>query len=103
MLVDTDVLIWHLRGYAQATRRLDELDALTQSSLAAFLLYPAAAQPAGLKTRCVEAGFPASFAAGRLGRATSSPPHFGHTDHSNPSAHASQNVAGNLAAEGGPG
>ena len=25
MLVDTDVLIWHLRGYAQATRRLDEL------------------------------------------------------------------------------
>ena len=28
MLVDTDVLIWHLRGYAQATRRLDQLDAL---------------------------------------------------------------------------
>ena len=27
MLVDTDVLIWHLRGYAQATRRLDQLDA----------------------------------------------------------------------------
>ena len=23
VLVDTDVLIWHLRGYAQATRRLD--------------------------------------------------------------------------------
>lgn len=31
MLVDTDVLIWHLRGYAQATRRLDRLDALTLS------------------------------------------------------------------------
>jgi predicted nucleic acid-binding protein len=29
MLVDTDVLIWHLRGYPQATRRLDELGALT--------------------------------------------------------------------------
>lgn len=29
MLVDTDVLIWHLRGYPQATRRLDELGTLT--------------------------------------------------------------------------
>jgi predicted nucleic acid-binding protein len=33
MLVDTDVLIWHLRGYAQATRRLDTLDALTLSAV----------------------------------------------------------------------
>ncbi len=33
MLVDTDVLIWHLRGYPQATRRLDELDALTLSAV----------------------------------------------------------------------
>ena len=33
MLVDTDVLIWHLRGYAQATRRLDQLDALTLSAV----------------------------------------------------------------------
>ena len=33
MLVDTDVLIWHLRGHAQATRRLDRLDALTLSSV----------------------------------------------------------------------
>ena len=33
VLVDTDVLIWHLRGYAQATRRLDQLDALTLSSV----------------------------------------------------------------------
>ena len=31
MLVDTDVLIWHLRGYPQATRRLDELSSLTLS------------------------------------------------------------------------
>ena len=31
MLVDTDVLIWHLRGYPQATRRLDELGSLTLS------------------------------------------------------------------------
>ena len=29
VLVDTDVLIWHLRGYAQATRRLDQLGSLT--------------------------------------------------------------------------
>ena len=33
MLVDTDVLIWHLRGYPQATRRLDELAALTLSAV----------------------------------------------------------------------
>ena len=32
-LVDTDVLIWHLRGYPQATRRLDELDSLTLSAV----------------------------------------------------------------------
>ena len=33
MLVDTDVLIWHLRGYPQATRLLDQLDALTLSAV----------------------------------------------------------------------
>ena len=33
MLVDTDVLIWHLRGYAQATRRLDRLGSLTLSAV----------------------------------------------------------------------
>ncbi len=32
MLVDTDVLIWHLRGYPQATRRLDHLVSLTLSA-----------------------------------------------------------------------
>ena len=33
MLVDTDVLIWHPRGYPQASRRLDELGALTLSAV----------------------------------------------------------------------
>ncbi len=33
MLVDSDVLIWHLRGYAQATRRLDQLGTLTLSAV----------------------------------------------------------------------
>lgn len=33
MLVDTDVLIWHLLGYAEATRRLDELGAITLSAV----------------------------------------------------------------------
>lgn len=33
MLVDTDVLIWHLRGYSQATRRLDALGALKLSAV----------------------------------------------------------------------
>ena len=33
LLVDTDVLIWHLRGYPQATRRLDSLPALKMSAV----------------------------------------------------------------------
>jgi hypothetical protein len=33
MLVDTDVLIWHLRDYPNATRRLDELGTLTLSAI----------------------------------------------------------------------
>ena len=33
VLVDTDVLIWHLRGYGQATRRLDLEDTLTLSAV----------------------------------------------------------------------
>lgn len=33
MLVDTDVLIWHPRGYPQATRRLDQLPALALSAV----------------------------------------------------------------------
>lgn len=33
MLVDTDVLIWHLRGYPQATRQLDQLPSLTLSAV----------------------------------------------------------------------
>ena len=33
MLVDTDVLIWHLRGHPNATSRLDELGALTLSAI----------------------------------------------------------------------
>ncbi len=33
MLVDTDVLIWHLRGYASAARRLDQRGALVLSAI----------------------------------------------------------------------
>jgi predicted nucleic acid-binding protein len=33
MLVDTDVLIWHLRGYSSAARKLDELGVLTLSAV----------------------------------------------------------------------
>lgn len=33
MLVDTDVLIWHLRGYPQAAHRLDALDSLAMSAV----------------------------------------------------------------------
>ena len=34
ILVDTDVLIWHLRGYPQATRRLDERNRSTSGVIA---------------------------------------------------------------------
>lgn len=33
MLVDTDVLIWHLRGLPKATQRLDQLSQLTISAI----------------------------------------------------------------------
>ncbi|MGH8700215.1 MAG: type II toxin-antitoxin system VapC family toxin [Burkholderiales bacterium] len=33
VLVDTDVLIWHLRGYPQATQRLDQLPTLALSAM----------------------------------------------------------------------
>ena len=33
MLVDTDVLIWHLRGLPKATQRLDQLPHLTISAI----------------------------------------------------------------------
>ncbi len=33
MLVDTDVLIWHLRGLPKATQRLDQLPSLTISAI----------------------------------------------------------------------
>lgn len=33
MLVDTDVLIWHLRGYPQAAQSLDRLPKLTLSAM----------------------------------------------------------------------
>lgn len=36
MLVDSDVLIWHLRGLPQATRRLDLLPRLTISAVTYF-------------------------------------------------------------------
>jgi hypothetical protein len=42
--------------------------------------------------RSVEAGYFASFAAGRRGRATSSPPQFGHTPFSTVSVQPAQNV-----------
>lgn len=33
MLVDTDVLIWHLRGLPKATQRLDRLSGMTVSAI----------------------------------------------------------------------
>ena len=58
----------------------------------AMCCYCTAAQPAGLKTRSVEAGNLSSLAAGRRGRATNSPPQLGHCARSTPLAHGSQNV-----------
>ena len=59
---------------------------------AAMCCHCTAAQPAGLKTRSVEAGNLSSLAAGRRGRATNSPPQLGHCARSTPLAHGSQNV-----------
>jgi len=47
-------------------------------------------------TRTVEAGFFSSFAGGRIGRRTSSPPQFGHTKPSFFDAHARQKVHSNV-------
>jgi hypothetical protein len=52
-------------------------------------------QPAGLKTRTVEAGFAASVAAGRRGRGSNSPPQFGHLPCSWRSVQVAQNVHSN--------
>ena len=54
--------------------------------------YPAAAHPAGLNSRNVDAGYFSSFAAGRRGRCTSSPPQFGHVPRRTCVAQSSQNV-----------
>jgi len=54
------------------------------------------AQQAGLNTRVVDAGYWVSFASGRTGRRTSSPPQFGHLKRSLESAHSAQNVHSNV-------
>ena len=59
------------------------------------LFYCTEPQPAGLKTRSVEAGNLASLLAGRRGRVTSSPPQLGHRPSSTPLAHDTQNVHSN--------
>ena len=49
-------------------------------------------QPAGLNTRAVAPGYFSSLAAGRDGRASSSPPQFGHVPARRPLAQSRQNV-----------
>jgi hypothetical protein len=58
-------------------------------------VYAANAQPAGLNTLSVEAGFFSNAAIGRIGRRTSSPRQLGHVPPRTPSAHAAQNVHSN--------
>jgi hypothetical protein len=52
-------------------------------------------QPSGLNTLSLDAGNRSSLAAGRRGRATSSPPQFGQWPCSAPSAQLAQNVHSN--------
>jgi len=52
-------------------------------------------QPSGLNTRSREAGNLASFAAGRTGRRSNSPPQFGQRPLRTPSAQERQNVHSN--------
>jgi hypothetical protein len=55
----------------------------------------AATHPAGFTFRTVDAGNFSNFAAGRIGRRTSSPPQFGQCPASTPSAQPAQNVHSN--------
>ena len=55
----------------------------------------AATHPAGFTFRTVDAGNFSSFAAGRTGRRTNSPPQFGQCPASTPSAQAAQKVHSN--------
>ena len=52
-------------------------------------------QPCGFTLRSVEAGYCASFAAGRIGRRSSSPPQLGQRPASTPSAQLRQKVHSN--------
>jgi hypothetical protein len=56
---------------------------------------PAGPQPSARATLCAEAGYFSNLSGGRRGRATSSPPQFGHRPRSAFSAHATQNVHSN--------
>jgi hypothetical protein len=55
----------------------------------------AAAQPSGLKIRWLDGGYFSSFASGRIGRRTNSPPQFGHRPFSMSSTQSLQNVHSN--------
>jgi hypothetical protein len=55
----------------------------------------AGAQPSGLKIRWLDGGYLASFASGRIGRRTNSPPQFGQRPFSISSAQSRQNVHSN--------
>jgi hypothetical protein len=52
-------------------------------------------QPSDRKTRCPDAGYRASFEAGRIGRGTRLPPQFGQMPRSVVSAHLRQKVHSN--------
>lgn len=58
--------------------------------------YEAGTQGPARTTRVVEAGFRASFATGRMGRRTSSPPQLAQTNFSFVEAHSRQNVHSNV-------
>jgi hypothetical protein len=60
------------------------------------VVHGAPAQPAGLKTRSVEAGYLASLLAGRRGRTTNSPPQLGQIPWSLVVAQSLQNVHSKL-------
>jgi hypothetical protein len=66
------------------------------SSPSAFQAASWRAQPSGLKTRRVDGGYCASFAAGRIGRGERLPPQLGHTPSSTRSAQPAQKVHSNV-------
>jgi hypothetical protein len=90
-----DVLSKSWRKIMRASSCARAASVAAASKRAAPYAVDAALQPSGLKMRWPDGGYFASFAAGRTGRRTNSPPQFGQRPLSRRSAQSRQNVHSN--------